>query len=182
MTSKPWLLAVPVFCAACAGSQANQMTEKQMARIERHEDTQIETVDKQMDKRQAIVDENFAAQKDAVSDSNRPDAERSAKMLDEAKDRSDYHVQTRAELDKLAVRIKAAQEKVKVLGPKAPDPVRRELSKISTEQSTLQEQLAEMTEAAPTGWEAVKSTMDDRISELDTRLSDVTSAIDDAAG
>jgi len=179
MTSKQWLLAVPMFCAACAGSQANQMTEKQMARIEMHEDTQIETVDKQADKRQAIVDKNFAAQKEAVSD--RPDAERSAKMLDEAKDRSDYHVQTRAELDKLAVRIKAAQEKVKVLGPKAPEPVRQELSKISTEQSTLQEQLAEMTDAAPTGWDEVKSTMDDRISNLDSRLSDLSSAIDDAA-
>ena len=182
MARKHWLLAVPVFCAACAGSQASQMTEKQMARIERHEDTQIKTVEKQTDKRQATIDKNFEAERQALSGGNMPDADRSAKMLDEAKDRSDYHVQTRAELDKLAVRIKAAQEKVRVLGPKAPDPVRQELNKIATERSTLQEQLAEMTEAAPSGWEVTKSTMDDRISNLDTRLSDLTSAIDDAAG
>lgn len=181
MTSKHWLLAMPVICAACAGSQANQMTEKQLARIEKQADTQIETVDKRTDKRQAIIEKNFAAQKEAMSGGDSPEAERSAKMLDEAKDRSDYHVQTRAELDKLAVRIKAAQEKMKVLGAAAPEPARQELSQISTEQSTLQEQLAEMTEAEPSTWEETKSTMDDRISNLDTRLSDVTSAIDDAA-
>jgi hypothetical protein len=181
MTRIHWLLAVPVFCAACAGSQTNQMTEKQMARIEKQQDKKIETVDKQADKRQAMVDKNFAAHKDVISDSDRPDADRSAKMLDEAKDRSDYHVQTRAELDKLAVRIKAAQDKVKVLGPMAPDPVRQELSKISTEQSTLQEQFAEMNEAAPSSWEEAKSTMEGRISNLETRLSDVSSAIDDAS-
>lgn len=181
MTKKQWLLAVPMICTACAGSQTNQVTEKQMARIEKHADTQLETVDKQTDKRQAVVDKNFEAQKEAVSDSDMPDADRSAKMLDEAKDRSEYHVQTRAELQKLAVRIKAAEDKVKVLGEKAPDPVRSELSQISTEQSTLQEQLAEMAEAAPSSWEQTKSTIDDRISKLDTRLSDVDSAIEDAA-
>lgn len=181
MTKIHWLLAVPMLCAACAGSQANQMTDKQLARIEKQQESQIETVDKRANKRQAMLDEDFAAQKELISASDRPDAERSAKMIDEAKDRTDYRVQTRAEPDKLAVRIKAAQEKMRVLGPKTPEPVRQELRQIATERSTLQEQLAEMTDATPPRWEETKSKMDDRISDLDSRLSDVTSAIDDAA-
>src|SRR6185312_1123920 len=103
--------------------------------------------------------------------SDAPSADRSEVVLDNAKDRSDYQVKTRAELDKLNVRIQAAQEKVKLLGARVSDPVRQELQQISTEQSTLQEQLAEMTEAAPANWENNKSKIDDRIGKLESRIS-----------
>jgi hypothetical protein len=182
MKTKHWLLAaVPMLCVACAGSQANSATGHQLARIEKNADMQMDSVDKRTSKRQAKVDKEFEAQKAAVSDSNMPNAERSEAMLDMSKDRSDYQVQTRAELDKLGVRIKAARDKMQVLGDKTPDPVRQELTNISTVQSTLQEQLAEMNEAAQDQWEATKSTMDNRISELDSRISDVDSQIEDSA-
>jgi predicted nucleic acid-binding Zn-ribbon protein len=128
-----------------------------------------------------MVDQNFAAQKEAVTANDNPSAERSADMLKLAKVRSEYQVKTRAELDKLNVRILAAEEKTNVLGAKTPAPIRQELKVISKEQATLQEQLAEMTEAAPANWEANKSKMDDRISALDSRISKVTSQIDDTA-
>jgi predicted nucleic acid-binding Zn-ribbon protein len=153
-----------------------------MERIEKQADTQMEGVDQHAEQKQDMVDKNFKAQKEAVSASDMASAERSADMLDDAKDRSDYQVQTRAELDKLGVRIQAAQEKMNVLGVKAPSPLRQELKVISKEQSTLQETLAEMTEAAPANWEANKSKLDDRISKLDSRISKVTSDIENAAG
>ena len=83
--------------------------------------------------------------------------------------------------DKLGVRIQAAEEKVKLLGAKVTNPMRQELDSLSTEQSTLQEQLAEMTEAAPANWEKNKNRMDERIDKLGSRISDVTNDIDDSA-
>jgi hypothetical protein len=181
MTKKYWMFAaLPMLCAACAGSQAEQVRDNRMERIEQRAEKQEEGVDQHAEKKQDMVDKNFKAQKEAVSASDMPNAERSADMLDDAKDRSDYQVQTRAELDKLGVRIQAAQEKMNVLGLKTPAPLRQELTVISKEQATLQEQLAEMTEAAPANWEANKSKLDERISKLDTRLSKVTSDIDHA--
>ena len=167
MTKKYWMFAaLPMFCAACAGSHAEQVQDTQMSRIEQRESNRLDTVDRKAAKRQDMVDKNFKAQKQAVSDSDAPSADRSVDMLDNAKDRSDYQVKTRAELDKLGVRIQAAEDKVKVLGAKVTNPVRQELQNISTEQSTLQEQLAEMTEAAPANWDQNKTRMSDRISKL----------------
>jgi len=179
---KYWMFAaLPIFCAACASSHAEQVQDTQLSRIEQRESSRLDTVDRKAAKRQDMVDKNFQAQKQAVSDSDAPSADRSEVVLDNAKDRSDYQVKTRAELDKLNVRIQAAQEKVKLLGARVSDPVRQELQQISTEQSTLQEQLAEMTEAAPANWENNKSKIDDRIGKLESRISDVTSDIDDSA-
>lgn len=183
MTKKYWMFAaVPMLCAACAGSRSEQVRDNRMERIEERAEAKEDNVDQRAEKKQDMVDENFKAQQKAVANSDMPSAERSADMLDAAKDRSDYQVQTRAELDKLGVRIQAAQEKMSMLGAKAPTPLRQELKVISTEQANLQEQLAEMTEAAPANWEANKSKIDDRISKLDSRISKVTSKIEDAAG
>jgi hypothetical protein len=182
MTKKYWMFAaLPILCAACAGSQSEQVRDNKMERIEQTADNQMEGVDQHAEKKQDMVDKNFAAQKEAVTASDTPSAERSGEMLDLAKDRSDYQVKTRAELDKLGVRIQAAQEKMTVLGAKVSAPLKQEMKVISKEQATLQENLAEMTEAAPANWEANKSKIDDRISALDTRIDKVTSQIDDAA-
>ena len=183
MTKKYWMFAaVPMLCAACAGSRSEQVRDNRMERIEERAEAKEENVDQRAEKKQDMVDENYKAQQKAVAKSDMPSAERSEDMLDAAKDRSDYQVQTRAELDKLGVRIQAAQEKMSMLGAKAPTPLRQELKVISKEQVSLQEQLAEMTEAAPANWEANKSKIDDRISKLDTRISKVTSKIEDSAG
>jgi hypothetical protein len=182
MTKKYWMFAaVPMLCAACAGTQAERVTDNQMKRIDQQAQTQLDSVDKHADRRQAKVDEDYKSQKAKVSESDMPNAEQSENMLDYAKERKDYHVQTRAELDKLAVRIKAAGEKIRVLGPNATDPLRQELVNVSTEQSTLLEQLTDMSEAAPSDWDAGKSKMDDRISGLDSRIDDLSSEIDDAS-
>jgi hypothetical protein len=182
MTKKYWMFAaLPILCAACAGSQSEQVRDNQMERIEQTADNKMEGVDQHADKKQDMVDKNFEAQKEAVTASDTPSAQRSGEMLDLAKERSDYQVQTRAELDKLGVRIQAAQEKAKVLGAKASAPLKQELNVISKEQATLQETLAEMTEAAPANWEANKSKMDERISQLDNRIDNVTSQIDSAS-
>ena len=182
MTKKYWMFAaLPIFCAACAGSHAAQVQDTQMSRIEQRENHRIDNVEKKAAKRQDMVDKNFEAQKTAVSKSDAPSSERSEDMLDSAKDRSEYQVQARAQLDKLGVRIQAAEDKVKVLGAKVTIPVRQELQTVSTEQSSLQEQLAEMTEAAPANWDQNKSRMKDRINKLESRISDVTGDIDDSA-
>jgi hypothetical protein len=171
-----------MLCAACAGSRSEQVRDNHMERIEERAEAKEDNVDQRAEKKQDMVDENYKAQQEAVAKSDMPNAERSEDMLDAAKDRSDYQVQTRAELDKLGVRIQAAQEKMSTLGAKAPSPLRQELNVISKEQVSLQEQLAEMTEAAPANWQANKSKIDDRISKLDTRISKVTSKIEDASG
>ena len=182
MTTKYWMFAaLPIFCAACAGSHAEEVQDTQMSRIEQRESTRLDSVDRKAAKRQDMVDKNFEAQKGAVSKSDAPSAGRSEDMLDHAKDRSEYQLKTRAELDKLGVRIQAAEEKVKLLGARVTNPLRQELQNISTEQSTLQEQLAEMTEAAPANWEQNRTRIEDRISKLESRISDVTSDIDDSA-
>lgn len=182
MTKEYWMFAaLPILCAACAGSQSEQVRDNRMERIEQTADNKLEGVDQRAEKKQDMVDKNFEAQKEAVTASDTPSAERSGEMLDLAKQRSDYQLETRAELDKLGVRIQAAQEKANVLGAQASAPLKQELKVISKEQASLQENLAEMTEAAPANWEANKSKLDERISQLDNRIDKVTSQIDDAA-
>lgn len=183
MTNKYWMIAVvPMLCAACAGSHSERVRDTRLERIDDHEEAKLDKVEQRAQERTEMVDEDFNAEQEAIADSDMPSADRSADMLDDAKSRSEYQVQTRAELDKLEVRIQAAEQKADVLGARVPEPLREELHLIAQEQVDLSSELSQMGEAAPAHWQSNKSKLDERISKLDDRVGDVTDMIDNVAG
>jgi hypothetical protein len=176
-----WLIAsLPVLAAACAGSHAEQVRDARMERVEENAEARDEQVEQRTAAREKALDQQYQAREDGMKAENAPGADQSAKLLDLSKERSQYQSEKREELDKLAVRIQAAQQKISVLSDRAPTKLKGELQTAQTEHNTLQKELSGLGQVRSNNWEGEKKRMDQRVSELDSRVDTLSSHIDDA--
>ena len=177
-----WLIvSLPVLAAACAGSHAEQVRDARMERVEEKAEARGDQAEQREVARDKALDQQYQARQDGVRAENAPGADQSAKLLDLSKERSEYQSQKRAELDKLAVRIQTAQQKISVLSDRAPTKLKGELQTAQTQHTALRQELAGLGQVRSNDWEAEKKRMDTRVSELDSRLDSLSSAVDDAA-
>jgi chromosome segregation ATPase len=177
-----WMIAsLPLLAAACAASHAEQVRDARMQRVEDQEAAANNKVEQREGARKDALDQQYQAREDAVKAENSPGADQSAKLLDLSKERSEYQSEKRTQLDKLSVRIQAAQQKISVLGTRAPTKLRTELQTTQTEHQSLQQELGALGQVQSSAWEGQKSRLNERLSGLDSRVDKLSSDIDDAA-
>lgn len=175
-----WMIAsLPLLAAACAGSHAEQVRDARMERVEEQADARDKQVEQREDARNKALDQQYQAREDAVKAENVPGSDQSAKLLELSKERSEYQSEKRTQLDKLAVRIQTAQQKISVLGNRAPTKLHSELKATQTEHQTLQTELGKLGEVQSTAWEGQKARLNDRVDTLDDRVGKLSSDIAD---
>lgn len=178
-----WILvSLPLLAAACAESHAEQVRDARLERVDEQADAKKEQAEQRADARDKALDQQYQAREDSVEAKGGPGSDQSEELLKLSKERSDYQSQKREQLDKLAVRIQAAQKKISVLGDRAPTKLHSELQAAQTEHQNLQNELSQLSSVRSNGWETEKKRLDDRISGLDSRVGRLSSDIDDAAG
>ena len=175
-----WMIAsLPVLAAACASSHAEQVRDARMERVEEQAEARNDQVEQREDARKKAIDQQYQAREDGVKAENAPGSDQSAKLLELSKERSEYQSEKRTQLDKLAVRIQAAQQKISVLGNRAPTKLQSQLQAAQTEHQNLQQELGKLGEVQSTAWEGQKSRLNDRVSNLEDRVSKLSDDIDD---
>jgi len=181
MKSRWMIVSLPLFAAACAGSHAEQVRDARMERVEAQEDSQKELVEERGAQRKEALDQQYKAREEGVEAQDTPGTEQSAKLLELSKERSDYQSAKRTQLDKLAVRINAAQQKLSVLGERAPTKLRGELQSALTEHQTLQTEMGALSQVRSTNWEQETKRLNERLSGLESRVDTLDDNIEDAA-
>jgi len=181
MNSRMWILSLPLIAGACAGSHAEQVRDARMERVDEQTKVQNEMVEERGDQRKKALDQQYQAREDGVNAQNAPGSEESAKLLELSKERSDYQAEKRTQLDKIAVRINAAQQKISVLGDRAPTKLRTALQSSLTEHHSLQQELSGLSQVRSTGWENEKKRLDERVSSLEDRVGQLSDDIDDTS-
>lgn len=171
--------AVLLLLGACAGSHEEQVQDARIKRVEETSDARASAVENQADQSKKAVDQSYDAQRKAEEHSKTAGSEQSAKLTDLAKDRADYQTETQTKLDKIAVRIQEAQQKVNVLGARAPTQLRTDVQTAAEQHRTLQQDLSNMENVQPQSWEPSKDRLDERISQLQDRVSKLDNEIDD---
>lgn len=164
---------------ACAGNQAEQVQDARMKQVEETSDARANAVENQGDQEKKAVDKSYDAERKAEEHSDVAGSEQSAKLTGLAKDRADYQTETQTKLDKIAVRIQEVQQKVNVLGGRAPTQLRTDVQTAATEHRTLQQELSNLERVQPQSWEPSKDRLEQRISQLQDRVSKIDDEIDD---
>lgn len=164
---------------ACAGSQAEEVQDARMKRVEETSDARAQAVENQADQQRKNVDQSYDAQRKALEHSDVAGSEQSAKLTDLAKDRADYQSETQTKLDKIAVRIQEAQQKVNVLAGRAPTQLRTDVQTAAEQHRTLQQDLSNLQNVQPQSWGPSKDRLEERISQLQDRVSKIDNEIDD---
>jgi hypothetical protein len=166
--------------AACAGSHAEQVQDARMAHADETADARADAVDDQAKQREQALDQRYDVAEHAAATSGEAGASDNEKLLGLSKDRAEYQSDAQARLDKLAVRLDAAQQKISVLGAQAPTALSTNLMTARQEHKTLTIELGALRTMASPNWESDKNRIDDRISQLKDRVSKLSDDIDSA--
>jgi predicted nucleic acid-binding Zn-ribbon protein len=156
----------------------------QDARIAQADDTahaRERAVEQTAEKRGDEIDERYSSLRQAADDNGEPDADDAKKMLDMSQERAEYQSDAQEKLDKLGVRIDAAQQKLTVLGDSAPQSLQQGLHTAQQEHETLEQELASLRSVRSPGWDANKDQLEKRISDLQDRVGKLNDDIVDAA-
>ena len=165
--------------AACASSQGEQVRDARMAQTEERAEANESAVESQASAREDAIDKNYDQRAENAAESNRPGADAAEEMVGVSKERAEFQSEAKENLDKLAVRIDAAHEKIDVLGGKAPTALKGELATTMQQYKMLQQDVTNLDETGASTWESTTDDIDKRIAKLDDRVEDLTEAIND---
>ena len=164
---------------ACASSQAEQVRDARTEQIEAQTSVQEKAVDERADARDETIEQGHDAQKERIDQANPPAEGASKTLVNVSEERAKYESEATARLNKLSARINAAQQKLQVLGPRAPTPIKTELDTTATQYDLLKNDVMKLEATPPEQWEQKKQEIDNRTSQLDERVSELSDKIDD---
>jgi hypothetical protein len=172
------LLGLVVLCA-CGSSQGERVRDAHMEQIEDQTAAKQESIEKSHDNQAERIEQGYDAQKDRVAKSDAPGSDATKTLVGVSEERAKYESDARERLNKLATRIDAAQQKIQVLGPRAPTPLKTELETTAQQYNLLKTDVMNLESTPPAEWEQKKKDIDNRVSLLDDRVSKLTDKIDD---
>ncbi|MEY4577344.1 MAG: hypothetical protein RL701_2047 [Pseudomonadota bacterium] len=167
---------------ACASSSHGEQVRD--ARIAQADDTahaRERAVEDTAEQRAEAIDQRYDTMRKEVSNSDQPDADESERLLKLSQERAEYQSDAQEQLDKLAVRIDAAQQKISVLGEQAPANLRDQLRTTRQEHLTIEQELASLRAVRSPSWDSDKDRIESRISELKDRVGKLNDAIESSA-
>jgi chromosome segregation ATPase len=167
---------------ACAGSHADQVRDARIAQADDTAHARERAVEQQAEQRAEAIDQRYDTLREESSKAGTPDASEQERLLKLSQERAEYQSDAQEQLDKLAVRIDAAQQKLSVLGEQAPVELRTELQTTRLEHQTLEQELASLRAVRSPSWESDKERIQDRLSELKDRVGKLNDHIESAAG
>jgi hypothetical protein len=172
--------AWPLIAMGCGSSQGKEVRDARMEQVEARADETHGAVEDQKKARDEVITQQANASEHAVVGVNQKDANASGKLVDVSKDRALYQSKAQEKLDQLGVRINAAQQKLQVLGARAPTKLTTELNTVAEEHGMLKRDIAKLRDTPPPDWDRTTKQIDDRLSNLDDRVSKLSDSIDDA--
>jgi hypothetical protein len=164
---------------ACASSQGEQVKDARMEQADALADRRAEAVDEQASARNNDIEKRHDVAAEQIAESNTPGKSATQDLADVSEERTLYQSKAKAKLDKLAVRINAAHEKLVALGPKAPTGLQTDLQTAVEEHKLLERDVANLRTAPASSWEATTDKLEHRMSSLDDRVSKLTDKIQD---
>lgn len=151
----------------------DENTVERTRAIEEREQANVEGIEKE----RVITNNQIDAYKDTHAEQDIKDAKH---VMDVSAERATYQTKASARVETIAVRLDAAQQKLRALGTKAPKNNLSEIEQLRKEHSVIKRDLEALPEVPAANWEAEHEALDQRISELNRRVKLLTDAIEDA--
>jgi hypothetical protein len=166
-----------VAAAGCAESQAQQVKEARLEQVDDRSDAQRDAVNNQEGARNDAIKGAADAHENNVTAADRVDAKPTKELVGVEKDRALYQSDAQAKLDKLGVRINAAQQKLVVLGARAPTSLHTQLDTAVEEHAILKRQIDKLGDTSPDSWDHTTKSIDQQLSALDDRVTQLSDSI-----
>jgi len=178
------LVSGGVSVTACAsGSHSDQVRDARLAEIDEAADTRETAVEEHADQRNEAIEQRYDALH-ASQDNREPDAQQSAKLLDKSQERAEYQSASQEKLEKIAVRLDAAQRKLTMFGGVAPTELTERVGEARREYAAAQQDLASMRAArvstSRAEWKGEKMRFNMTLSDLDERVEKLNEQIEDS--
>jgi hypothetical protein len=170
----------PLMALGCASSQADKVNDARMDAVSARADATEHGVDQQAAARKENIEQQADARDKNLSAANQPGEQADKKLVGVSEDRALYQSKVTARLDKLAVRINEAQQKIAVLGTRAPTSLKDQLKTSAEEHDLLKQQIMGLRDLPPTDWDRTTHAIDQQLSSLDERVTHLAKSIDDA--
>ena len=176
-------LKLPVFaalvCASCASSQGEEVRDARKARIDAQTEDQQQAIQDREKARSEHISRQHDAAENQVEASGAPGEGATEKLVDISQQRAQYESRTVARLNELSARINGAQQKLAVLGPRAPTQLKTELNTTSQQYDLLKRDIVGLKAVPADSWERTTEDIDRRVAQLDDRVSKLDEAIED---
>ena len=148
-----------------------------MERIEAKAEAKQERAEQRAERREERIAKNYDTQEERIDEADRPTEDAQTALLELARERREFRSQIQTRMEKLATRINADQQKIQVLGERAPTPMRSELSNIEQQYQLLKQDVVQLDQAPDSQWGDKRSDIERRTELLDERVSQLTDAI-----
>ena len=165
--------------SGCASTQSEEVRDARMERVDERADAQENTVERREDARDDAIEQRYDNKEERVENSNRPGEDGTEQLVEISKDRAQYQSEAQARVEKLGTRINTAQQKIKVLGAKAPLALKSELQTAAKQYEEVKGEVSQLDETPPSDWEHTTQKLEQREEGLDARVSKLEDSIDD---
>lgn len=174
------LAVLPIIAGACASNpQGEKVRDARIAAIDANAEAAQKEIDERAQARAEAIASRFDSREDKVEDADRPAEDPNETLVEVQRNRAEYESQMTARLNKLAVRINAAQAKIDVLGGQAPLSLRTELETASQQYNLIKSDVMKLDSTPPSDWTATKREIDEKTAKLDDHVSHIDERIDD---
>jgi hypothetical protein len=137
-----------------------------------------EAIDDRSDVRTDAIKREHIAATDSIQAADQPGQSASKEMVNVSEDRALYQSKAEARLDKLAVRIDAAKQKMDSLGSRTPTGLRDDLKTTVQEHKQLKHDVGSLRDVPASRWESATDKVEHRLSSLDDRVTKLTNSIE----
>lgn len=162
---------------SCAGSHAEEVRDARMERIEAKTEAKQEHAEERAEQREKATEKSYDAREERAENSDRPGEDAQEKLIELSKERAEFRSQIQARMEKLSIRINAQQQKLQVLGDRAPMQTRTELSTVVDQYNLLKQDVMQLETTPETDWEAKRNDIQRRTELLDERVSSLNDAV-----
>lgn len=169
---------VVLAAGACASSQGEQVRDARMEQAEAQADLREEAAENTAATREDSVAQQADNARANVEATGSPSEGADKELIDVSEKRAEYQTQAKARLQKIAIRIDEAQQKLSALGNRAPTALKGELTTTTQQYKSLERDVMGLDRTLPDNWESTTSSLDQRFSTLDERVSDLAENIE----
>jgi len=177
--NKLWLAVALVCGVGCAGSQAQRVQDARMAEIDEQAKAKLAAIDQRTDARASGIEQASDQQQARIENAGQPGAEARSDLSEISGERAEYRNDASGRLERLSVRLDAANEKVDVLGSRAPSSLHQDIEAARTQRQLLQQRVSEIQASDPASWSQNKESLEQGLHELDERINGLNKAIGD---
>jgi len=162
---------------SCAGSHQEEVRDAHFESIEARSQAQQHQAEQRADQRNDAIDSTYDAREEHIKAENRPDAKAKEELVDLSKDRAEFRSKIQTRMEKISVRVNAAQQKLQVLGPHAPTALHTDLDTVTTQYNLLKQDVLGLDSTPDASWQAKRDDIERRADQLDDRVSKLSDEI-----